>query len=252
VRDLVLADADIVAHIDFHSFGQLILYPWAFDEIVPPAEGTFAALADMLHDAILGVHEETYEAKQGVYFYPAAGIMPDWTYGHLGIYGLTIELRPAGTEEGDPPGFVLPPEHIVPTCEEALAAVLVLANWSIEREPGSPGGDWEIPPGVTGTGPSDPDTTSSGATGPGLRTDSDGDSRAGGTDSQGVAVEGATVTHACVCHATGARRGRGGPVALGLVVLAVCRRRARAVRARPRASAPSQNGMSSSPGSDGA
>jgi hypothetical protein len=53
--------------------------------------------------------------------YPASGVMSDWVYGDLDALSYTIELRPKGGL-----GFVLPPDQIRPTCDEALAAVLAL------------------------------------------------------------------------------------------------------------------------------
>jgi hypothetical protein len=49
--------------------------------------------------------------------------MSDWMYGVAGALSYTVELRPG---RGGRSGFVLPPEQIVPTCDEALAAVLEL------------------------------------------------------------------------------------------------------------------------------
>jgi carboxypeptidase T len=51
--------------------------------------------------------------------------MLDWAYGEANALSYTIELRP---KSGGRNGFVLPPEQIVPTCDEGLAAVLELAK----------------------------------------------------------------------------------------------------------------------------
>jgi carboxypeptidase T len=60
----------------------------------------------------------------------AGGTAADWSYGTQGALSFLIELRPTSGSEG---GFVLPPEQIVPTCEDSLAAVLELADWVISH-----------------------------------------------------------------------------------------------------------------------
>ena len=127
LRDFILAHPEIRAHIDFHSYSQLILSPWGFSTGEPdePDRTIFRQLNDAVQAAILGVHGEFYVAgPAGATLYLAAGDMPDWTYGERGALGWTIELRPAGT-----PGFELPPEEIRPTVEENFAAILVLADY---------------------------------------------------------------------------------------------------------------------------
>lgn len=113
----------IVAHIDFHSFSQLVLHPWNFARRPAPDRDRLAALADALASAIFSVHEKRYEVQSGAELYAAGGTMSDWAYAEAGATSFTIELRPA---RGG--GFVLPPEQIVPTCDENFAAVLELAE----------------------------------------------------------------------------------------------------------------------------
>ena len=115
---------DIRAHIDFHSFSQLILYPWNYQRAASPDRAELAALADRMSTAIYARH-----GVSGAQLYPAGGTLSDWTHGERGILSFVIELRPS--RRG---GFVLPPEQIVPTCEENLDAVLELADWMIRRQ----------------------------------------------------------------------------------------------------------------------
>jgi len=122
MRDLMKRER-VVAHIDFHSFGQLILYPWSHTKETPADRDRLAALGDAMASAIIGTHGENYRLMPGAGLYTAGGTALDWSYGALGAMGYTIELRPAGGN-----GFVLPPEQIIPTCDEALEAVLALAQ----------------------------------------------------------------------------------------------------------------------------
>ena len=104
-------------------------------------------------EAMFAVHQQSYTAIQGVDLYPAAGNAIDWAYGDANLRAFTIELRPGPDVESFEDGFLLPPDQIVPVGEEAMAAVLVLADWSAMQGGGSEGTS-------TGGGPS----TTSGAT----------------------------------------------------------------------------------------
>jgi len=124
MRDLVLSLPNLVAHIDFHSYSQLVLEPWASSYDPPPRENIVKSLSNAMSDAIYGVHGETYVAGTGGdLLYLADGIFPDWTT-EQGALSYTIELRPSGS-----PGFELPPEEILPTCEESFQAALEMLRF---------------------------------------------------------------------------------------------------------------------------
>ncbi len=120
LRDLARRE-HIALHIDFHSYGQLVLYPWNHTPAPAKERGRFTAVGDRIASAIYAAHKTSYSLKSGAQLYPAAGTMSDWMYGEADALSFTIELRPKGGS-----GFVLPPEQIRPTCDEGLAAVLEL------------------------------------------------------------------------------------------------------------------------------
>jgi carboxypeptidase T len=124
LRDLLVREP-VVAHVDFHSFGQLILYPWSHTKKPAPDRDKLAALGDAMASAIYGAHGNAYRLIAAQDLYVAGGTALDWSYGQRGAAGFTIELRPKGGN-----GFVLPPEQIMPTCDEGYAAVLALAETS--------------------------------------------------------------------------------------------------------------------------
>ena len=108
--------------ITYHSFSQLILYPWGYTSrpISDAADRTkMTELAKRMQELIRGVHGSGYTPQQSSRLYPTAGDTTDWTYGEYGIPSFTIELRPASVEQG---GFILPPQEIQPTFEENLPA----------------------------------------------------------------------------------------------------------------------------------
>src|SRR5918995_534743 len=117
VRDLIGREL-FRGVITYHSYTQLILYPWGhtLDSIPDLADRSrMETLAEQMRDLIAGVHGTVYTAQQSSRLYLTAGDTTDWTYGVYGIPSFTIELRPLTVEEG---GFILPPDQILPTWEE--------------------------------------------------------------------------------------------------------------------------------------
>jgi carboxypeptidase T len=123
LRDLAKRE-QIALHIDFHAYGQLLLYPWGYTGTPAKDRDRFAALGDRMASAMFAGHETRYRLSSAIEFYPASGTMLDWMYGEVDALSYTVELRPAWPRGAG--GFVLPPEQIRPTCDEALAAVLAL------------------------------------------------------------------------------------------------------------------------------
>ena len=110
--------------ITYHSFSQLILYPWGYTlEPIPDSSdlSTMTKLAKRMQQLIRGVHGTIYTPQQSSQLYLTAGDTTDWTYGEFGVPSFTIELRPDSIENG---GFILPPEQIQPTFEENLPAAM--------------------------------------------------------------------------------------------------------------------------------
>lgn len=126
LANFALTHPNIVAHVDYHSYSQLILSPFGYKSDLPPEHNTFMALNEAMHDEILAVHGEQYDYGPIYHsIYPASGGATDWSYETAGNYAFTIELRDRGTY-----GFELPPDQIIPTCEENFPAAMYLSEWS--------------------------------------------------------------------------------------------------------------------------
>jgi hypothetical protein len=127
VRDFILAHPDTVAHIDFHSYSQLILRPFGAEEALPaaPFEDVHRLVGDTMAAEIFDVYGETYVSQPSYELYLAAGDATDWVFGTAGVYSWTIELRP----DSSFPGFELPASEIIPTCEEIYPAIRFLGSF---------------------------------------------------------------------------------------------------------------------------
>ena len=134
VRDLVAREL-FSGLITYHSYSQLILYPWGYtaDPIADPADRSeLSQLGAELQQLIKGVHGRTYTAQKASELYPTAGDTVDWVYGEYDIPSFTIELRPATAMDG---GFILPANQIQPTFEENRPAAHAFIEHIFQRSP---------------------------------------------------------------------------------------------------------------------
>lgn len=124
LRDFISARPQLAAHVDFHSYAQLILQDWAYTNAPAPDIDLIASIGGGMNKRLYDVNHAFYEnGWGGSLLYLASGAAPDWTYGDQGLISYTIELR-----DKDTFGFLLPPDQIIPTGMEAKAAAFELAE----------------------------------------------------------------------------------------------------------------------------
>jgi murein tripeptide amidase MpaA len=126
IRDFVLAHPNIRGYMDYHSYSQLLMWPWGYTPSLTPVNAKFAEVGNYMQQLITGVYGTYYEpGPVNATIYPANGVSIDWAYGAAGCYAYTIELRDTGQF-----GFQLPANQILPTCEENLPGILYLSRWA--------------------------------------------------------------------------------------------------------------------------
>lgn len=132
ISDYILAHPNTVAFMDYHSYSQLILWPYGCECVGGPPEpdgSEYWSLGNTMQALIQSVHGMYYEPGPVCEtIYPASGVTVDWAYAEAGAFGFTIELRDTGYY-----GFLLPPEQILPTCEENLPAIMHLTEWALDQ-----------------------------------------------------------------------------------------------------------------------
>ena len=106
MADFMLAHPNVTTGISYHTYGDLILYPYGYTyEDLPPDmdpvdHQTFVAMgAEMQRTA-------GYHAQQSSDLYITDGDWNDWMYGALGKYPITIEMSGGG---------FYPPDEIIPS-----------------------------------------------------------------------------------------------------------------------------------------
>jgi len=126
MRDWLTANKDMIKfYNNVHSYSQLVLLPWGFGYDEPDNQEDLYRVANLANDALYAVHQKTYEVGCiPCLLYVASGGSLDWTLGELGIpYSYGMELRDTGAY-----GFLLPPDQIIPTGEEAWAFHMTAAR----------------------------------------------------------------------------------------------------------------------------
>lgn len=119
VSEFLIARKDqLIFYNSIHSYSQLILLPWGFQNTPPDDYDEMYALAMKGSDALTAVHGKTYETGCiPCMLYIASGSSTDWAHGEAGIrFTTSMELRDTGSY-----GFLLPAEQIIPTAEETWA-----------------------------------------------------------------------------------------------------------------------------------
>jgi carboxypeptidase T len=125
---------DFRAVVSFHSYAQVILYPWAYVTWPSPADAELSALAGAMAGLMAAVRGSVYQYGQsaGGIGYTSNGEMADWTYAVAGVPSFTVELPPEDANEG---GFFNDESEIDAIFRENLPALLYLAGNAFESTP---------------------------------------------------------------------------------------------------------------------
>ncbi|XP_005191255.1 zinc carboxypeptidase A 1 [Musca domestica] len=116
----------IFLYVSFHSYSQLLLFPYGHTNELPPNYDDLKRVFDAAVSAI-SVRYGTKYTGGNIYdaIYPAAGASVDWAYGEQDVkYAFCYELRPSSL--GLWTGFKLPADKIIPTGEETLDSLLAM------------------------------------------------------------------------------------------------------------------------------
>ncbi|XP_046802081.1 carboxypeptidase B [Lucilia cuprina] len=116
---------NLEAYLTYHSYGQMMVYPWAYKAVkVKDAP----ALQRVANTAVQRIEKKTGSVYRASVTHEVLGIAgggsDDWTRAALGTkYVYTIELRDRGNF-----GFVLPPNQILETALEGYTIVDTVAQ----------------------------------------------------------------------------------------------------------------------------
>ncbi|CAD5113146.1 DgyrCDS2337 [Dimorphilus gyrociliatus] len=115
--------AHLKAYLSFHSYGQLIIYPYSYDIKKEPRN------IEQLKKVSKNLSKETDGRYANGKASETLCTSTDWAAHHLKIpYTFTIELRDTGFY-----GFLLPSRYITPTVQESLKIIKVLSRTIIDE-----------------------------------------------------------------------------------------------------------------------
>lgn len=121
IRDFMTSHRNISIALSFHTYSELILYPWGgrSDGIGGQDEAIFKKMAaDM-------AAMNKYKPMQSSELYIASGDTCDWAYGELSVYCFTFELSPSSMWGG---GFYPGASVIDQVFDDNWGPMLYLAN----------------------------------------------------------------------------------------------------------------------------
>jgi len=119
--------------VSYHSYGQVILYPWGYTYLPTDQDVLLNELAANMSQRMLAVSGKYYRfGGAAASLYTTNGDTTDWSFGTYSIPSFTIELPPSSGPLGE---FFNAEEDIYPIFQENLQAVLYLIEWTIQNRP---------------------------------------------------------------------------------------------------------------------
>lgn len=90
----------ITAHIDWHTFSELVLWPYGYtlDDTAPGLDADAAATFRALGEAMAATNG--YTPQQTSDLYVTDGSIDDWMWAAHGIWGFTFEMYPRSQQQG--------------------------------------------------------------------------------------------------------------------------------------------------------
>ncbi|KAI4578889.1 hypothetical protein MJG53_000767 [Ovis ammon polii x Ovis aries] len=119
----------IKAYITFHSYSQMLLFPYGYTSELPPNHKNLAKAAKITTNVLSTPYETHYTyGPRASTIYPTSGSSLDWAY-NLGIkHTFAFELR-----DKERFGFLLPESQIKSTCKETMPAVKFIVKYILKH-----------------------------------------------------------------------------------------------------------------------
>lgn len=122
VKAFIESRANLTTLVSYHTYSELILYPWGGSN--DPIEDVEALEAYKLMAEAMGGMTD-YTPMQSSDLYVATGDLTDWTWATRGIFSWTFELTPRSSWDG---GFYPGPGAIASTVEANWKPLLYLVD----------------------------------------------------------------------------------------------------------------------------
>ena len=120
LRDFINAH-DFVTALNYHSYSNLLIYPWGYEEQFPEDFWTYKEIGDSI-----SAYNGFISAPGWITLYSTNGDADDWDYGDLSSRNKIISYTPEVGDNYD--GFWPPSYRIQPLCQENLGPNLYIAE----------------------------------------------------------------------------------------------------------------------------
>lgn len=124
VKNFIDTHSNITMLLSFHTFSQLVLYPWG-NTNDPISKTQDLQVFQKMANTMAGWNG--YTPEQSSELYVASGDTTDWAYGEHGIFAFTFELDPGSMWEG---GFYPGQSFIEPVFKKNLEPCLYMIEYS--------------------------------------------------------------------------------------------------------------------------
>lgn len=116
VRDFAATLPRIGGMIDYHSYSQIVLWPWGYTNTAPPDAALYNTIGNDVKSAMSAFGATYTQGQTSQILYIASGTSNDYIYDQRHTPSIGIELRDTGQF-----GFELPASKIFVTQDEAWA-----------------------------------------------------------------------------------------------------------------------------------
>ncbi len=93
IRDFIINHSEIKISLSYHSYGELVIFPWGSLNEKPPHYDELNYIASQIASRIIGWDGDPYISEQSVSLYPSTGDSDDWIYGYT-TYSLGRTVLP--------------------------------------------------------------------------------------------------------------------------------------------------------------
>jgi carboxypeptidase T len=123
--------------LGFHSFGNMLLYPWGHSHTPNPRVGPYRRLAAAFSQAVQRI---PYRCGQAIDFFPTVGDLDDWLDDTFGTLALTVEVGKLSKQLFHPLRMLnafwwMNPMQIEPTVHNVTPGILDLMRASMLPSP---------------------------------------------------------------------------------------------------------------------
>lgn len=122
LRDFLVAHPNLRSHVDLHTYGNMIMWPWGHTAVATEDNDTFDFIGDEMASRIFAVRGTNYTRRGPIYttIYPVVGGSIDYSYSEFSHWSFVFEI---GTS------YAAPASQLELIGQEMYSALSFLSAW---------------------------------------------------------------------------------------------------------------------------